>query len=397
MAVMETFRQFNCRILCSTDLTARGIDAENVNLVINMEVPWEHNTYLHRIGRGGRFGSYSVAVTLASEGTEVGRLQGMVSKTGSDIKILDGDNIPSKLREERDNMESLSAAAAEQETEDKPGDNKGDPAPEAVGGQSKKSGKVKRRGKKKSSKLDTSVTSEDNELADEEDQVAKDEKLLRDHLQLLGSQDPGKIPSWEEISDLADRMARGEDVRLPDKVEALHLSEEEYITIGRAVDRLAARSNEELDIKLKVVQEKTSNLSIKDMMGLLQSGANILEEENIHEDSDAPSEQAISSDPPILENSQPSEESESSSSSSDSESDSDSSSNSEDGSSSDSDEESDKDETPGGPPLSSAMPPPISSANFHPWYQQWYAAVSQQRQAIQMQEYYRYLQYYGYH
>ena len=62
---METFRQFNTRILCSTDLTARGIDAENVNLVINMEVPWDHNTYLHRIGRGGRFGSHSVAVTLA--------------------------------------------------------------------------------------------------------------------------------------------------------------------------------------------------------------------------------------------------------------------------------------------------------------------------------------------
>ena len=68
MAVMETFRQFNTRILCSTDLTARGIDAENVNLVINMEVPWDHNTYLHRIGRGGRFGSHSVAVTLARYG-----------------------------------------------------------------------------------------------------------------------------------------------------------------------------------------------------------------------------------------------------------------------------------------------------------------------------------------
>ena len=36
---METFRQFNTRILCSTDLIARGIDVENVNLVINMEVP----------------------------------------------------------------------------------------------------------------------------------------------------------------------------------------------------------------------------------------------------------------------------------------------------------------------------------------------------------------------
>ena len=33
-----------------------------------MEVPWESNTYLHRIGRSGRFGSYGIAITLASEG-----------------------------------------------------------------------------------------------------------------------------------------------------------------------------------------------------------------------------------------------------------------------------------------------------------------------------------------
>ena len=79
---MQTFKQFNCRILCSTDLTARGIDAENVNLVINLEVPWEPNTYLHRIGRGGRFGSLSLAVTLASEGVEVGRMRGWSRRLG---------------------------------------------------------------------------------------------------------------------------------------------------------------------------------------------------------------------------------------------------------------------------------------------------------------------------
>ena len=107
MAVMETFRQFNCRILCSTDLTARGIDAENVNLVVNMEVPWEHNTYLHRIGRGGRFGSQSVSVTLASEGKELRSMQMMVAKTGSKVKILDKENIPSNVRAEMENMEEL--------------------------------------------------------------------------------------------------------------------------------------------------------------------------------------------------------------------------------------------------------------------------------------------------
>lgn len=36
--------------------TSRGIDAEHVNLVVNLDVPYDHETYLHRIGRAGRFG-----------------------------------------------------------------------------------------------------------------------------------------------------------------------------------------------------------------------------------------------------------------------------------------------------------------------------------------------------
>ena len=117
MAVMETFRQFNTRILCSTDLTARGIDAENVNLVINMEVPWEHNTYLHRIGRGGRFGSHSLAVSLVAEGQEMERMRGMVAKTGSEVRVLDKENIPSNVRDHVDGMEILTGATVAQVTE----------------------------------------------------------------------------------------------------------------------------------------------------------------------------------------------------------------------------------------------------------------------------------------
>merc|ERR1740131_570871 len=99
-AVIQTFKQFSCRILCSTDLTARGIDAENVNLVVNLEVPWEHNTYLHRIGRGGRFGSLSVAITLASEGKEVDKLKNVVSKTGSVIRVLPNGDLPADIVKE---------------------------------------------------------------------------------------------------------------------------------------------------------------------------------------------------------------------------------------------------------------------------------------------------------
>ncbi|KAH0548896.1 hypothetical protein KQX54_004071 [Cotesia glomerata] len=66
LSTMESLKNFKCRILCSTDLTARGIDAENVNLVVNFDVPCDSATYLHRIGRAGRYGAYGIAISLIS-------------------------------------------------------------------------------------------------------------------------------------------------------------------------------------------------------------------------------------------------------------------------------------------------------------------------------------------
>ena len=51
---LNSLKQFQTRILFSTDLTARGIDAQNVDFVVHAEVPTDHNTYLHRVGRAGR-------------------------------------------------------------------------------------------------------------------------------------------------------------------------------------------------------------------------------------------------------------------------------------------------------------------------------------------------------
>ncbi|XP_059150447.1 uncharacterized protein LOC131937218 [Physella acuta] len=68
---MEQLKTYKCRILISTDLTSRGIDADKVNLVINLDVPTDAETYLHRIGRAGRFGSFGAAVTIVtSEGQD---------------------------------------------------------------------------------------------------------------------------------------------------------------------------------------------------------------------------------------------------------------------------------------------------------------------------------------
>ncbi|KAI9253364.1 P-loop containing nucleoside triphosphate hydrolase protein [Phascolomyces articulosus] len=56
MAVMEKMRDFKLRVLVCSDLIARGIDIDRVNLVINIDYPREIETYMHRVGRTGRFG-----------------------------------------------------------------------------------------------------------------------------------------------------------------------------------------------------------------------------------------------------------------------------------------------------------------------------------------------------
>jgi superfamily II DNA/RNA helicase len=52
--------------LISTDLLARGIDVQQVSLVINYELPREIDNYIHRIGRSGRFGRKGTAINLLS-------------------------------------------------------------------------------------------------------------------------------------------------------------------------------------------------------------------------------------------------------------------------------------------------------------------------------------------
>lgn len=61
---MENFRSGSIRILISTDLLARGIDVQQVSLVINFELPVQRENYIHRIGRSGRYGRKGTAINL---------------------------------------------------------------------------------------------------------------------------------------------------------------------------------------------------------------------------------------------------------------------------------------------------------------------------------------------
>jgi len=61
---MQEFRNGSVRVLISTDLLARGIDVQQVSLVINYELPTSQENYIHRIGRSGRFGRKGTAINL---------------------------------------------------------------------------------------------------------------------------------------------------------------------------------------------------------------------------------------------------------------------------------------------------------------------------------------------
>src|ERR1700742_3929372 len=64
--LMKEFRTGSTRVLIATDLLARGIDVQQVSLVINYDLPTNRENYIHRIGRGGRFGRKGVAINFVT-------------------------------------------------------------------------------------------------------------------------------------------------------------------------------------------------------------------------------------------------------------------------------------------------------------------------------------------
>jgi len=62
--IMREFRTATTRVLITTDLLARGIDVQQVSLVINYDLPFKKESYIHRIGRSGRFGRKGTAINF---------------------------------------------------------------------------------------------------------------------------------------------------------------------------------------------------------------------------------------------------------------------------------------------------------------------------------------------
>lgn len=67
LSVMKDFKQGFFRYLCATDVAARGLDIEDISLVINYDIPYDRESYVHRIGRTGRVDKLGKAITFVTQ------------------------------------------------------------------------------------------------------------------------------------------------------------------------------------------------------------------------------------------------------------------------------------------------------------------------------------------
>lgn len=85
--IMAQFRRGDSRVLIASDMWSRGIDVAQVSLVVNYDFPRDHEAYLHRIGRSGRFGRKGIAVNLITE-KDWKALRGIERHYGTRIKEM---------------------------------------------------------------------------------------------------------------------------------------------------------------------------------------------------------------------------------------------------------------------------------------------------------------------
>ncbi|KAJ1559176.1 Suppressor of the cold-sensitive snRNP biogenesis mutant brr1-1, partial [Cladochytrium tenue] len=91
----KSFKDFSARIMVATDVFGRGIDIERVNIVINYDMPDSADSYLHRVGRAGRFGTKGLAITFTASPEDSEILNQVQSRFEVDISELPATIEPS--------------------------------------------------------------------------------------------------------------------------------------------------------------------------------------------------------------------------------------------------------------------------------------------------------------
>jgi len=94
--IMNNFRLGNSRILLTTDVLSRGIDIQQISLVINFDMPKYSQTYIHRIGRSGRYGRNGVAINFITK-FDKNIVSNIEKSYNTKIKQLNNDTISNLL------------------------------------------------------------------------------------------------------------------------------------------------------------------------------------------------------------------------------------------------------------------------------------------------------------
>ena len=90
---LDNFKSSKTRVLVATDIAARGIDVDDLNHVINYELPNEPETYVHRIGRTGRAGSSGTALSFC-DGEETSYLVSIQKLISKNVPVIDNHPYP---------------------------------------------------------------------------------------------------------------------------------------------------------------------------------------------------------------------------------------------------------------------------------------------------------------
>jgi len=95
IAEFDRFKKDEITILVASDVAARGLDVKGVSHVVNFDVPWQPDDYVHRIGRTGRAGMKGIAITLATreDGEAIARIEKLI---GHKIPLAETKEEPSE-------------------------------------------------------------------------------------------------------------------------------------------------------------------------------------------------------------------------------------------------------------------------------------------------------------
>ncbi|MEP5046758.1 MAG: DEAD/DEAH box helicase [Balneola sp.] len=114
-ASLRAFKNGTVPVIVATDVLARGIDIDNVSVIINYDVPRAVEDYIHRCGRTGRYDKEGIAITLVSKADEK-YFEPIKKKVGDDLKILDLPEEKKSSAKESPNPKPKTQPAKNQQT-----------------------------------------------------------------------------------------------------------------------------------------------------------------------------------------------------------------------------------------------------------------------------------------